>query len=407
MKVLLFSLWFGFLLLSCEKTATDVDTPIKPLTENEKYVSSSCNDFAFLLFKKVNEANKETNVFLSPLSVSVALSMTMNGAMGETFEAMFNTLAFNKLTLAEINSAFKEILNFMSKVDKNVVLKIANSLWARKGIDFNEKFINELENYYYAQCNVLDFSNLVAKYVINNWVEQNTNGKIKEIIKEIPYNAVMYLINAIYFKGKWKYSFNKSNTKDGYFTIFEGDSETYVKTKFMTQIRNFYCYFEDEFSAIRLPYGKGAFSMVILLPKATTSVNDYINSFDRNKWEKCLRNLKEIEEVTLYMPKFKCEFDVGLKEILSALGMGIAFNDDADFSGICKTLRCMITDVKHKSFIEVDEEGTEASAATSVEISYTSFKPGFYLTRPFVYIIYEQNSGAILFMGKLFNPISN
>ncbi|MFN3781068.1 MAG: serpin family protein, partial [Candidatus Kapaibacteriota bacterium] len=337
----------------------------------------------------------------------VALSMTMNGALGETFEAMRNTLVFDKFSFEQINSAFKEMLPLLSDIDKNVILKIANSVWAREGIDFNEKFLSDLEDYYNAYCKVLNFSHPEAKNVINNWVEQKTNGKIKEIVKEIPYYAVMYIINAIYFKGIWKYSFDKSKTKDNFFVIDYENESIFLKTKFMTQVRDFYCYTNSEFSAIRLPYGKGSFAMVLILPNAITMVNDFINSFDRNKWERCLNNLKETEQVTLHMPKFKCEFEVGLKEILSAMGMSIAFTENADLSGICKTLRCTITDVKHKSCIEVDEEGTEASAATSVEISNTSLKPTFLFNRPFVYVIYEQNTGAILFMGKLFNPALN
>ncbi len=407
MKPLIYFLCSAFILLSCEKATTDAVTPIRPLTENEKLVTSSCNDFAFRLFKKVNETSSEGNIFISPLSVSVALSMTMNGASGETFEAMRNTLALDKFPMVDINSAFKEIIPFLSNIDKNVTLKIANSVWAKEGIEFNEKFLSDLENYYNAYCKVLNFSNPEAKNIINNWVEQKTSGKIKEIVKEIPYNAVMYIINAIYFKGIWKYTFDKNNTKDGYFTIPHENEETYLKTKFMTQIRNFYCYTDNEFSAIRLPYGKGSIAMLLILPNANTLVNEFINSFDRSKWERCLNNLKETKEVTLYIPKFKCVFDVGLKEILSAMGMSIAFTDNADFSGISNSLRCTINDVKHKSYIEVDEEGTEASAATSVEISYTSFKPVFHFNRPFVYVIYEQTSGAILFMGKLFNPALN
>ncbi len=404
MKRVYFLLFSLFLILSCAQNTVHVENPIRPLDEAEKHVVSGINDFAFLLFKKVNVEKQEKNVFISPMSVSVALAMTMNGARGKTFEAMQNTLSFQNLSILEINNSLREIIPMLLNADKNVKFEVGNSVWARQGVEFVDDFLNVLKIYYNAKYDVLDFNNPESKNIINKWVEEQTKGKIKEIIRHIPDYAVMYILNALYFKGNWKYTFDKNKTRDGDFAI---TNTNLVKAKFMMQTRDFHCFFNDEYSALRLPYGKGNFSMLIILPNIETNINNFISKFDRAKWENCLKNLKEVKNVLVYMPKFKDEFEMDLKDILAALGMEIAFTDFADFSGLCKTLRCMITDVKHKTFVQVDEEGTEAAAVTSVEIGYTSLKPEFYLTRPFVYVIYEQNTGAILFMGKLYNPTSN
>lgn len=396
---------FILLLLSCARNTTEVESPVRPLNEVEKHLVSGSNDFAFRLFKIVNQNNVGKNVVISPFSVAVALSMAMNGARGETFQAMQSTLALQSLSLTEINSSFKEIFSILSNLDRNVNFTVGNSIWARLGVKFEQDFFNELIKYYDATCEVLDFDNPDAKNVINKWVDDKTKGKIKDLIRNIPPYAVMYIINAIYFKGNWKYTFDKSKTRDGDFFVSQNNV---VKSKFMYQVRNFDCYFDKEFSALRLPYGKGNFAMIIILPNFEMNIDDFIANFNLNEWELLLKNIQQKEEVTVFMPKFKTEFDVGLKEILAEMGMGIAFSDFADFSGLCKTIRCQITDVKHKALIEVDEEGTEATAATSIEIGYTSYKPAFYLTRPFIYAIYEKETGIILFIGKLNNPsISN
>ncbi|QLH54802.1 MAG: hypothetical protein CH6_4141 [Candidatus Kapaibacterium sp.] len=400
----LLSISFCLVFLSCTNNSNDVEIPFKPLTESEKSVVSGISDFAFTLFKKVNSANIDKNVFISPFSVSLALSMTWNGANGKTFEDMRTTLGFQSLSVLEVNQAFKNIFPTLCSLDKNVEFKIANSVWCRKGIIFEPDFLDALVNYYNAYAETLDFSSPNAKEVINKWVEENTKGKIQEIIKSIPNYAVMYIINALYFKGKWKYQFDKSKTTDGDFLVNE---EHYVRTKFMVQSGKYECFFDKEFNAIRLPYGKGDYAMVVLLPNTDIPIDDFISNLDRNKWENCVNNLKETEEVTLYIPRFKSEFEVNLNQILKSMGMEIAFSDFADFSKLCKTVPCQITDVVHKTYIEVNEEGTEAAAATSVEIGYTSSKPSFYLTRPFVYVIYERNTGAILFLGKLLNPTGN
>lgn len=381
-----------------------MEIPFKPLTESEKSVVSGISDFAFTLFKKVNSANIDKNVFISPFSVSLALSMTWNGANGKTFEDMRTTLGFQSLSVLEVNQAFKNIFPTLCSLDKKVEFKIANSVWCRKGIIFEPDFLDALVNYYNAYAETLDFSSPNAKEVINKWVEENTKGQIQEIIKSIPNYAVMYIINALYFKGKWKYQFDKSKTTDGDFMVNE---KYYVRTKFMVQSGKYECFFEKEFNAIRLPYGKGDYAMVVLLPNTDIPIDDFISNLDRNKWGKLCHSLKETEEVTLYIPRFKSEFEVNLNQILKSMGMEIAFSDFADFSKLCKTVPCQITDVVHKTYIEVNEEGTEAAAATSVEIGYTSSKPSFYLTRPFVYVIYERNTGAILFVGKLLNPTGN
>jgi serpin B len=252
----------------------------------------------------------------------------------------------------------------------------------------------------------LDFSDPAAADIINGWVSLKTHGKIEEII-EPPINplTVMFLINAIYFKGTWTYEFDKENTIDCPFYTMDG-SETNCRMMF---IKSDFLYYEnDKVRVIDLPYGDGLFNMAVLLPAPGIDINTFIGQLTEEDWNMWMDNLTE-HTVNLFLPKFELEYEITLNSVLNTLGMGIAFRPfEADFSNINDRPDLHISKVKHKTYVKVDEEGTEAAAVTVVEIGITSLPPGevtMRVNRPFVFVIHENHSNTVLFMGKILQPV--
>ena len=371
------------------------------LTISEQKIATSSEIFGFKLFKKISSFQKDSNIFISPISVSMALGMTLNGANGTTYDSIKTLLELNGLTEQEINQSYQSLINQLVNLDPNVTFNIANSIWYLNSLNFEQEFINTNKTYFNAEVEGLDFSNTSAIDIINNWVNQNTNGKIIEILESIPRDAVMYLINAIYFKADWKYQFDQSLTIDGLFTNADGSNLT---CKMMIQANKFNYLSNDLFQAVDLPYGDSLFSMTILLPNQDKDIDEIINLFNHNNWNLWLDSFK-VKEGQIWLPKFEIKYGLKLNDILIALGMGIAFSNSADFTRIYPPGGIWISEVKHKTYIKVDEEGTEAAAATSVEFVKginSSFQLRF--NRPFIYIIRERNSNTVLFTGKMVNP---
>jgi serpin B len=333
----------------------------------------------------------------------MALGMTLNGANGETYTGIQNTLKLAGLTTEEINDSYKNLYNLLLSADTKVDFRIANSIWYRSGIDVKQSFINTNTNYFSAQISGLDFNNPDAADVINAWVNQSTNGKITEIVdKPISRDAFMFLINAIYFKGTWKYEFDKKNTSEQNFYLTDG---TNIKCNMMQIESELNCFSTEKLKVVELPYGNGNFSMIILLPDTSVNINDFIDGIDAQKWNDWITNMVK-SDVVLSMPKFTFACDYTLNDVLKTMGMETAFSDFADFSGIFENVQASVTKVKHKTYIDVNEEGTEAAAATSVEVGPTAILSNqIIVDRPFVFAIRESNSGCILFMGKVLNPV--
>jgi serpin B len=397
------------LFLQCSKTPVGnksevPEEPIPDLPSVEKKLVESDNKFGLKFFKEVLKEENDKNVFISPLSVAMALGMTYNGAAGETQEAMQRTLELEGFTLEEVNQCYQHLIESLTQLDPKVQFQIANSIWYRLGLTPRERFLNLCQKYFKALVRDLDFSHPNAGDTINAWVNDNTEGKIKEIVSQ-PINPyfVMFLINAIYFKGTWTYEFDKDQTKDRWFYLTDG-SKTLCK---MMEQRAEFDYLEnDPFQAIDLPYGNGDFSMTIFLPAYGTNIDSLIEQFDQDNldyWISCF----ESDSVDLYFPRFKLEYELGLNNALTALGMGIAFSG-ADFSMMFENLDVFISQVKHKTFVEVNEEGTEAAAVTSVTMATSADNPStrlvMLINRPFVFMIRENVSGTILFIGKIVDP---
>jgi len=332
--------------------------------------------------------------------------MTYNGANGETKEAMENTLELQGLSVEEINESYKTLIDELSTIDQKVTLNIPNSIWYRNTFDVLQDFININQNYFYAKVTPLDFNDPASVGIINNWVDESTNQKIPEIIDYINPAAVMFLINAVYFNGTWVYEFDEQHTKPETFYLSNGTTK---QVEMMKQEASLSYATNDLFEAVDLYYGSGNFSMVIFLPKENYTPDDIVEQMNTENWTNWMNGFSE-KNIQLSLPKFKLEYGKRLNEALISLGMGIAFNHPccADFSKINLDHDLFIGFVKHKTFIDVNEEGTEAAAVTIVEVAFTSM-PGdtpyqFIVNKPFLFAIKERDTDAIIFIGKVMEP---
>jgi serpin B len=374
------------------------------LTDKSLKLVKAGNDFSFALLGKALDGTSE-NRMVSPLSVSSALSMTLNGASGTTLSAIQKTLGLDGLTREDINSINKDLMTALMKADPSVVMNIANSVWIRKDFTVLDPFITANQTYYSAQVTKLDF-NSEALAIINKWVSDKTNGKIPTILSSISPNEIMFLINAIYFNGKWKYQFETSKTVNEPFTC----TDKKIVSVPMMKMENSFGYSEQSgYKALKMPYGADKFQMILLLPDEGTTPDKLAASLNSTSWGAITTALQGKTKVPVWIPKWKFSWEKTLNDVLSSLGMAIAFDPNkADFSAINANSQLFISKVIHKTFIDVSESGTEAAAATSVGISLTSMPvnpPSFYLTRPFLFFITEEDTGAILFAGKVENPL--
>lgn len=367
----------------------------------------SIDRLAFKLMNQVAGEDAGKNVFLSPASLEIALAMTMNGAGGDTLSTMSNTLELQGLSADEVNAANKDMTDWLGQLDPKVTLEIANSLWARQGIRFSPAFLAKNKEFYRARVESLDFDSASATETINAWVSEKTKGKIKEIVQPpIDPQTILFLLNAIYFKGQWTSQFNKSSTRDGDFHASGGTK----KVPMMSQTGKFKYMEDGEFQAIFLPYGAGKTGMYIFLPSASTGLTDFIQSLTPENWTQWMTRFSE-SEGDLSMPRFKLEYEKALKDTLTAMGMGVAFTDRADFSNMLvagSPDKPYIQQVKQKTYADVNEEGTEAAAVTSVEVGVTSMPAGNHFSmkvdRPFFFAITDEAGKVILFEGAVVNP---
>ncbi len=394
----------GFIFSSCDKSPTDPgNEDVRDLTPVEKNIVESDNIFGLKLFQNLVNDEKDKNVFISPLSVSMALGMTLNGADSETKQAMQQTLEVAGLTDEQINQSYQSLMELLTGLDPKVQFQIANSIWYRSTFSVEQPFIDVNKQYFDAQVSGLDFNDPSSVNVINSWVNDNTNAKIDKIIDQINPMTVMFLINAIYFKGTWTYQFEEENTVESPFYLPDNSE----KMCHLMKIAGTFNYFSnDKLKAVDLPYGDKEFSMTLILPQENHEIDDIIGELNNTNWNSWIGQFGE-SDGEIFLPRFKLEYEKTLNEVLAQLGMGIAFTGQADFTRINKGGNLFISEVKHKSFVEVNEEGTEAAAVTSVEVSLTSVGSGFIFRadRPFVFVIREKNSGSILFIGKIVDPV--
>jgi serine protease inhibitor len=404
-----FFLFIVILLLIFGCDVTEPTEPLRELTSSEVELVEADNSFGLKLFKEINSKETNSNIFISPLSISMALGMTYNGARESTEEAMRTTLEFGDLSMGEINESYKSLIELLRSIDSDVEFNIANSIWYRDDWSFEQDFFERCRDYFDARVSALDFNqNTAARDTMNNWVDQNTNGKIEEIVDYVdPVNDVMFLINAIYFNGTWTCQFNEEDTKDDLFYL-PGDLTK--ECKMMEVLSEFRCFGNSSMEAIDIPYGNGNYSMTVILPRYGHDIDGLISELTQEKWDEWMSSFSE-DSVNLFLPKLKLEYktDEKLLLALSDMGMGIAFNsEEADFTGMYGPGGIWIGRIIHKTFLEVDEEGTEAAAATVVAMTTGIGDEGYptiCVDRPFLFAIRESHSGTILFIGKIVDPV--
>ena len=373
-----------------------------------KEAVSGNTDFAFALYGKLKDSVPKSNLFFSPFSISTALAMTYAGARGETEKQMATALHFT-LPGEQLHSVFGTLQKQLVQEDKSLgyELLMANALWGQKGEPILEEFLSLNKNYYGANLELLDFIGETEKSrkTINDWVEQKTKDKIKELIPPggVNRDTALVLTNAIYFKGEWRIKFEKEDTIYEDFYVSEKDK---VRVPMMHLEEKFRYYEDEELQIVELPYKGDELSMVVILPQETNGVKKVEDMLTAERLGALLSKMKA-EKIELILPKFKMTWgSFSLNDVLIELGMPDAFDEmKADFSGINGKGGIWIDNVFHKAFIEVNEEGTEAAAATGVVIVWGSHViPVFRADHPFVFVIKDNRSGSILFMGRLMNP---
>lgn len=407
MKTKFYLLSFLLSIVACDcstKETTEINDIL--LSKSAKAIVRANNSFAFEFFNEVYAAEAvETNFMVSPVSLSLVLGMAYNGSEGSTKEAFEDVLNYNFFQ-EDVNSFNKELIEKLNSQEDGSVMDIANSLWVNETFPVYEDFVNLNKDYYFAEVANRDFSNHQTLDDINKWVSDKTNDKIPSIIQEINSDAVLFLINALYFNAEWKYAFDADYTYEG---SFYSDNGSVNVDKMMVTERFSYLQ-NDLFSSVVLPYEKDKFCMHILLPNGGKTTDDVVAALNSDNWSSYLQAYDSTQEVTVELPKFKLEYENRLNDELIKMGLGVAFSSsEADFSRI-SDISTYISYVLQKTFIDVNESGTEAAAVTIIGIEVTSIGDGelqpisFDVNKPFVYLIKENVTGSICFMGKVGAP---
>jgi serpin B len=377
----------------------------RALSQAERDLIEADQAFALKLFREIDAAAApDSNVFVSPLSVSMALGMTYNGAAGETQEAMGRALEVQGLSLDAVNQGYRDLIDLLSNLDPQVEWQLGNSIWYRDGFSVEPSFLDVNRSFFDARVEPMDFGAPGAADLINRWVRESTGGRIEEIVDDpIDHDTMMFLINAIFFKGSWRNQFDRSLTRDGSFVRGDG---TVIATPMMShqETMDVRLTGDDLVTVLELPYGGDAFAMTVVLPDRDVSLDSVIEVLDAERWDSWITELRDRESF-VELPKFSFEYEIQLEDVLTALGMGIAFDKlAADFTRIYPPGGLHISEVKHKTFVQVDEEGTEAAAVTQVGMQLVSGPGLVAVDRPFLFVIRERLSGTILFIGRMVDP---
>jgi serpin B len=408
--IICFLLIFMMILTSCASAPIDLMNGIKPdnggrLPENmNQKLSQSILNFAWNMFKE--NSKNDGNMMISPPSIYLALAMTLNGADGETKDAMLNALSAQGISSEELNIGLNDWMGYLMSDNRIAKLSIANSIWYRDGFEAEERFLQSNADYYNATVKSLDFNDKSAVDEINKWVKNSTNNTIDKIVEQIGEDTIMYLINAIYFKGDWKNEFDGNKTRKSIF--YAPDKE--VEADFMNRRGEIKYLKGNDATGVILPYKDEQFAFVGLLPDEGISPRELINNFNALDLGLLIKSSEE-KTIELTLPKFESSYEDGLVDELSKLGMEIAFDPyNADFSLMQQNRNkdLAISEVKHKTFIKVDEKGTEASAVTSVAVDATSMPvevPKIVFDRPFIYSVIDVMTGIPLFIGIMENPV--
>lgn len=372
----------------------------RSLSAAEQSVLASSNAFSFALWTRINAAQPDSNVFVSPLSASFSLGMALNGAANQTFDEMRSGLQFGPTSLPDIDAGYKSLVALLTSLDPSVTMEIANSIWYRNDFLFDQSFLDAGANYFGATIKPLNFNDASGSLTaINSWVNDQTHGKIPTILQSIKPSDVMYLINAIYFKGSWRTRFDAAQTIAAPFHASVGDQPAHLMHRHgtMSYIAT------PAYQAVDLEYGDSAFTMTVVLPDPSTTVAALASSLDAAAWQALTAQLHR-SEVDLYLPKVTMSWERDIVPDLEGLGMHVPFSTtQADFTKMSSVSGLYISFVKQRTFVDINEDGTEAAAVTATGISLTSapMTSLMRVDRPFIFVIRERLSGTVLFMGKV------
>jgi serpin B len=371
------------------------------ITAAEASTVAATNDFSLALFREVSRRRAGRTLFVSPYSAAVALGMTLNGAAGETAAQMQRTLGFAGRSLAEVNESYRLLAHRLLDADTAVRFTSANAIFYDRNLTFHAAFLDTTRRYFDAEVAGLDFRDATGSLArVNDWAKARTGGRIARVLDEIRSgDQAMFLLNALYFKGDWTSPFETAMTRDGAFTRADGSRQTVP----LMSHRSAYPYWRGaDLEAVELPYGSGRFAMTVLLPGAGRTLDQLVASLDAARWRQVTDSLRP-RDVQLVLPRFTLTYEDEWKDVLSALGMPLAFAaGQADFTGMSPEGRRMFIEfVKQKSFVGVNEKGTEAGAVTTVGIGIVSMPAEVRVDRAFAFAIRERTTGALLFLGKV------
>jgi len=380
----------------------------RSLTAGEQQLVAADNRFAFKLFREIAaRSGPDSNLFVSPVSVAMALGMTVNGAAGSTRDSMLRALELTGLPMDEVNRGYRGVIDLLRGLDGAVEFTLANSIWYRAGIVVGQPFLDDARTWFDAEVRSLDFAAPTAAQTINDWVSAQTRGRIPEIVPDpIPPDVISYLINAIYFKGSWTQRFDPALTHDGPFMLRGGGT---VSARMMEhrEAAPARVHFGPDVTVVDLPYGGRAWSMTIVLPSTAGGIDSLVAGLTQERWDGWIAAL-DTNGVVVTMPKFTLRHDISLNDVLSSLGMREAFCGPwlTDFTRAFPEGGACITNVKHRTFVDVYEEGTEAAAVTAVEFGRESAggPQHVFVDRPFLVAIRERLTGTVLFLGRIVNP---
>lgn len=390
--------------LSCEKIGSDdsKNNPYKALSLTTKSTefAREGNTFAFEFIDRINTA-EEGDFIISPLSMQFLLGMLLDGARNETADEICKVLGYGAGEVDAVNEYCLSMLEQLPSLDKKTKLSIANAIFVNKAYALKDSYKSTVGNYFHAEVANLDFSDGAgALKTINGWCSRQTNGMIPKVLDNVSPGMVAYLFNAMYFKSQWKEKFPKGNTAEESFTAEDG---TVKKVPMMKNRKDFLYQENDDYRVVRLPYGNGAFNMLVILPQNEKTLADLTSSLKTNDWNEFLQRMVTCD-VDLWLPKFETKYAKKLNDILSDMGMPVAFNAfDADFKAMADA-DLYLSFVKQDAVIKVDEEGTEAAVISSAGMKDAAAGPGqhivFHADHPFLYLITESSTGAILFAGR-------
>ncbi len=411
-KLLTIAMLFSLLFVQCDiaspnKTGEKETDSSVNTAPRSSVIDSSINkrlmDFSFDLLGKIQATQPATeNFFVSPLSLHIAMGMLLNGAKGATYDEMAEALHVKGMDISTLNQAYRQLLTTLPAADPKVKLLIANSIWYRNTFKVSDVYLSTLKNNFQSEATPLSFSQDDVN-TINKWASDKTNGKIQKVLEEINDTDVLFLLNALYFKGDWSEKFDKANTRDANFTLQNGQKK---KVKMMYRQDKYFYTSTAEFTAVRVPYGDSIYNLTLILPN-NGSLQNALNSLNTTTWNQLQKNMQPTK-VQLGLPRFQLSYTIRLNNTLNKMGIKKVFTNNAELQNINPDGDLFASFIKQDTYLGVDEEGTEAAAVTSIGVSITSMPviEQFICDRPFGFIISEKNNGNILFAGRITNPDS-